>query len=82
MMNISIITIIMLTMVIIGGIANVNAITHNSTITNEDGGSIDKSKFAWGLVNRPEPGSTPPPTSEDANNNEVQPKTSSPLYKE
>ena len=44
-MNISIITIIMLTMEVIGGIATVNVITPNSSITNEDDYSIDKSKF-------------------------------------
>ena len=54
MTNIPLITIMMLTMMM-GGISNINAITHNTTITNEDDGSIDKSKFDWGPVNGPEP---------------------------
>lgn len=73
MTNIPLIAIMMLTMMM-GGISNINAITHNTTITNEDDGSIDKSKFDWGPVNCPVPGTTPP-LSKDANNNEVQPKT-------
>lgn len=64
----------MLTMEVIGGIATVNVITPNWSITNEDDYSIDKSKFDWGPVNCPVPGTTPP-LSKDANNNEVQPKT-------
>jgi hypothetical protein len=43
-MNISIIVIIMLTMVM-GRISNINAITPNKTITNENNSSIDKSKL-------------------------------------
>ena len=80
MMNISIIVIMMLT-IVIGGIANINAITPNTTITNEDDGSINKSEFDWGPINGPEPGTTLPPP-EDANNNNIQPDTASPFYKE
>ncbi len=81
MMNLSILAIMMLTMVI-GGITNINAITPNTTITTEDDGSIDKSKFDWGPINCPETGTIPSPKYVKNNNNDVQSKIASPFYKE
>ena len=79
MTNIPLIAIMMLTMMM-GGISNINAITHNTTITNEDDGSIDKSKFDWGPVNGPEPGTVP--SAEGTINDNVQPYIASPFSEE
>ena len=69
----------MLTLVI-GGISNINAITPNTTITNEEDGSIDKSKFDQGPINGPEPGTIPSP--KDATKEDVQLKIPSFFYEE
>lgn len=54
----------------------INAITHNTTITNEDNSFIDKSKFDWGPVNGLELWTIP--SIEGTINDNVQPDIASP----